>query len=348
MRKLKCTFICMWPTALLFLTSCKQKLPQDALSPHGKYSRITNDLWRTVFPIAVVVFVLVQGLIIYVVIRYRRRSEDDPVKQVHGNSKLELTWTILPALLLVFVAARSIPVLFQLSDRPAAATNPVRVEVIGHQWWWEFSYPKNNSHNTECMDTSQACVRSANELVIPSGRPVDIQLQSKNVIHSFWPPELAGKVDVTSGRKNYMTVQADKPGEFYGQCAEFCGLSHANMRFRVVAMTASDYATWWSNQTGNPVAPITPAAQTGEQLFTSRGCAGCHMINGLSAGTVGPNLTHFDSRHRFAGSIFETNDENLRRWLRNPPAEKPGSQMPNLNLSEEEISNLIAYLDSLK
>jgi cytochrome c oxidase subunit 2 len=346
------------PVVLLALTSCNEskRLPQDSLDPKGYYARVADNLWNLVFPIAVFVFFLVQLLVLWLVIRYRRKSDDESPKQVHGNTKMEIGWTILPALLLAFVGVQSIQALWKLSDRPAASTNPVHVQVIGHQWWWEFSYPKRAVYNkstdsykeTPCIDISTDCVRSANELVIPVGRPVDVQIQSKDVIHSFWVPSLAGKMDATVGQSNYLTLKAEKPGEYFGQCAEFCGLSHANMRFRVRALTAKNYEAWWNNQLLGPANPTDTAAQAGAVLFTQKGCAGCHMINGVSKGNVGPNLTHFDSRHRFAGSLFVNNTKNLRSWLRDPPEEKPGSLMPNLNLTEDEITNLIAYLQQLK
>lgn len=317
-----------------------------------------NDLWSAVFPVVVIVFVLVQALVLWLVIRYRRKSDDEAPKQVHGSAFLEIGWTIVPALILLIVGVMSVGTLFKLDASPSAASNPIQVQVIGHQWWWEFSYPhpEDVSYDAKtktwkspnCMDITVDCVRSANELVIPADRQVNVEIQSKDVIHSFWVPSLAGKMDATSGMVNRISMQAFKPGEYFGQCAEFCGLSHANMRFRVKALNQADYDKWWTNQQLGAVQASTAAQTRGHDLFATKGCTGCHMINGRSKGDVGPNLTHFASRSRFAGSLFERDDENLRRWLRNPPEEKPGSLMPNLNLSEAEITDLTAYLQSLK
>jgi cytochrome c oxidase subunit 2 len=180
-------------------------------------------------------------------------------------------------------------------------------------------------------------------------------MTSADVIHSFWPPALAGKVDVVPGQINQMIIDADNAGEYFGQCAEYCGTSHANMRLRVKAVSPSDFNTWVTQQQAGPATPPATGeggapsnAAIGANLFLTKGCAGCHTINGVSAGTVGPNLTHLQSRDSFAGAIYDLNDTNLRTWLRDPPAAKPGSVMPNLHLSESEITSLIAYLDTLK
>jgi len=318
----------------VFFTACSQKLPQDAMDPQGPYSRKLQNLIMPVFWVAAVVFVLVEVLIVWFSIRYRRRSEDDAPVQIHGNSRLELTWTIVPAALLFIISVFTLKTIAEINRVPKG--NVLNVTVTGHQWWWEYNYPNEN-------------ITTANELHIPVGRPVYIALTSKDVIHNFWPPKLAGKIYAIPGRINHMTLQADKPGTYYGQCAEFCGMSHANMRLRVVAMSSSDWDRWVADNTAPPVNPDpgTDAAQ-GQALFRQKGCASCHTVDGYSKGTVGPNLTHLHQRTVFAGSIFELNDENLRKWLRNPPKEKPGSIMPNLNLTEDEITKLIAYLDTLK
>ncbi|HEX9530089.1 MAG TPA: cytochrome c oxidase subunit II [Acidimicrobiales bacterium] len=329
---------------VLALTSCGHtNLPQDALDPRGHYSRTTYNLIVPVFVVAGVVFVLVQGLILYSVIRFRRRSEDEAPKQVHGNTRLEITWTVLPFLTLLVIAVFTVVGIVQLSHRPKGP-NVVEVNVTGHQWWWELNYPGYG-------------VTTANELHVPTHQPVDIALTSVDVIHNFWPPKLAGKIYAIPNHLNHMTLEADEPGVYYGQCAEFCGLSHANMRFRVVAQTPEDFQAWAAaNRTDSPANasyalpdPETQAdANAGAVLFRTKGCAGCHSITGYSAGKVGPNLTHLDQRTVFAGALFDLNDNNLRNWLRDPPGVKPGSKMPNLNLSEDDITKLIAYLDTLK
>jgi cytochrome c oxidase subunit 2 len=189
---------------------------------------------------------------------------------------------------------------------------------------------------------------TANEMHIPAGQKIVLDLTSDDVIHNFWPPALAGKVYAIPGRTNHMVIQADHPGTFYGQCAEYCGTSHANMRLQIVAQSPQDFQAWEAGQQQGPAQPAAGSATAGLADFNSIGCAGCHSITGISAGVVGPNLTHFASRSVFAGSIFQNTDPNLRAWLLNPPAEKPGSVMPDLGLNEAQVTDLIAYLDTLK
>jgi len=319
----------------LLLVSCA-KTPQTALHPQGPQAAKVNRLFNFVWPIAAVFFVLVEGLIIVAIVRFRNRTGSAEPAQIHGNTVLEIGWTVVPALILAVVAIPTIGTLFDINKEPKGA---LQVDVIGHQWWWEYHYRDLN-------------VLTANELHIPTNRPIRLSLDSdepiqgkgaKGVIHSYWVPALAGKVDVVPGRHNKLTINADHPGEYLGQCAEFCGISHANMRLRVIAQTPSDFNTWIQQQQAPAPAPIA--------LFNAKGCVGCHTINsgtGNDGARVGPNLTHFASRGTFAGSIFERNDENLRKWLANPPGRKPGSIMPNLHLKPDEIDQLVAYLESLK
>jgi cytochrome c oxidase subunit 2 len=316
------------------LTSCVHNSPQDALKPEGSVSRELNNLFWPVFWIAVGVFVLVAGLILTAIVRFRARDEDEAPVQVHGNTRLELTWTLVPFLLLAGIAIPTVKTVFDINRIPSAG---LEVDATGHRWWWQFSYPAQH-------------ISTANEMHIPAGQKVVIHLTSVDVIHNFWPPELAGKLYAIPGRTNRMVIEADHPATYYGQCAEYCGTSHANMRFRIVAQSPSDFDAWMSAQQQGPGAidPADADALAGQQLFTSKGCSGCHTVEGISAGVVGPNLTHLQSRSVFAGSIFAMNPNNLRAWLRNPPGEKPGSVMPNLHLTDDEITKLIAYLETLK
>jgi len=319
----------------LLLVSCaNQELPQNTLDPEGPIARKLDSLINPVFLVAGVVFVLVQALVLYSALRFRRRSDDEAPRQVHGNAKLELGWTIAPAVILLFVAIGTLGTIADLSRR-AEGADVVSVNVIGRQWWWEFEYPERG-------------VTTANELHIPTGREVVLKLISRDVIHSFWPPKLAGKLDVIPGKENLMTIEADEPGIYFGECAEFCGLSHADMRLRVVAHTSEDFDEWVSSNAAPAERPTEGEAAEGAAMFRQKGCASCHTVNGYSAGQLGPDLTHLQQRKVFAGATFELNPQNLRVWLRDPPGEKPGSRMPNLELSEDEITKLIAYLETLK
>jgi cytochrome c oxidase subunit II len=343
-------------------------MPQNTLSNlEGPDARQVDRLWDLVFPIATVVFILVNALIIYVIVKFRARSDDDQPVQVHGNAKAEIGWTIAPALILAVIGVFTVVTVFDINKR-ADGAEVLQVKVIGHQWWWEYEYPEED-------------IITANELVIPAGRQVQLEMTSADVVHSFWPPKLAGKVDVVPGRINYMTIQADKPGDYSGQCAEYCGLSHANMRLRVIAYSPEDFEDWVANQqrpavaapttttttapaSGSSTAPVVETAigedpeldqANGAELFITKGCSGCHTVSGLegASGRLAPDLTHLYARTTFAGAVFDLNNRNLRRWLRDPPAMKPmnpdnGMGMPNLGLSEDEITQLIAYLETLK
>ena len=318
----------------LLLVACGDtELPQNALDPQGPYAQKVHDLARPVFIIAGLVFLLVQGLVIYIAVKFRRRSEDEAPVQVHGNVRMELTWTVIPAAVLAVVGVLTVGTIVDL-DRVPKGEDVVKVTVIGHQWWWEYDYPDHD-------------VVTANELHIPVGVPIAITLESVDVIHSFWPPKLAGKIDVIPNRQNHMTLEADKPGTYYGQCAEFCGLSHGDMRLRVVAHEPADFERWVESNAEEAELPEEAEAAAGAALFRAKGCASCHTVKGYAAGEVGPDLTHLQQRKVFAGAIFDMNEKNMRRWLRNPPEEKPGSIMPNLELTEEEITTLIAYLNTL-
>lgn len=318
---------------LLLLVSCAKNAPQDFLKPEGPIARQIDGLQKPVFWVAGFVFVLVEGLAVFFVIRYRHRDDRPEPVQIHGNTRLEVAWTLIPAIILLVIAVPTIRTIFDLADKPR---NPLNVTVIGHQFWWEYRY-------------DDLGVVTANELHMPTGRDVQLRLESIDVIHSFWVPKLVGKTDVIPGRHNQMRIVADKPGTFLGQCTEYCGLSHANMRLRAVAQPPDEFNAWVQKQRALAAEPAagSPAAD-GKALFTAKGCAGCHTVEGVSQGRIGPNLTHLQSRSTFAGGTFDMTQSNLRAWLRNPPGEKPGAKMPNLSLSAEDINKLIAYLETLQ
>jgi cytochrome c oxidase subunit II len=329
-------------------------LPQNALDPAGPYAQIKDNLWRLVFPIAVAVFVLVQGGILYTVFKFRDRGEPDLPRQVHGNTRLEIIWTIIPALILVGIAVPTVQTIFELAGDPG--DDALQVRVIGKQYWWEFEY---------LGDEGQGVV-TANELHIPTGRDVRLTLESQSavvpegpegVIHSFWVPRLAGKSDVIPGQLRAMTLAADEPGVYPGQCAEYCGLSHSRMRFRVIAHEPAEFEAWLQARIEPAAEPIDGLAVQGQDLFEDLACIACHALDGHPAFAdredagprIGPNLTHFASRGVFAGGIFENDDaEQLRAWLANPPGVKAGAQMPDLGLTDEQIDALIAYLQTLE
>ena len=319
----------------LFLVACAENAPQDTLEPQGEVARRIDQLINPVFIVAGLVFVLVEGLVLLAVFKFRSKPDSPEPEQIHGNTRLEVGWTLIPALILLAVAVPTIAVIFDLAEKPE---NPVNVTVIGHQFWWEYRY-------------DDLGVVTANELRMPVGRPVFLTLNSDDVIHSYWIPALAGKTDVVPGRSNTMSFSADAPGEYLGQCTEFCGDSHANMRAKAIAMAPRDFDAWVAGQRAASVkaAAGTPAEE-GALAFAQKGCGTCHTVEGVSEGIIGPNLTHFATRTSFAGSIFDNNDANLRKWLRDPQGEKPGNKMiiPGAPLTPDEITKLIAYLNTLR
>ncbi len=273
------------------------------------------------------------------IIRFRRKPGDTRIPpQVHGNTRLEIAWTLVPAIILALIAIPSTRLIFQLNRDPGPDSGALTVRVIGHQWWWEFQYPDQN-------------VVTAGDLHVVVGRPVRLLITSQDVIHSFWPPRLAGKVDAIPGRQNIMVFTPEETGVFYGQCAELCGAQHAHMQFRVVVQTQQEFDAWIANQ--QQPAPEPPAgslAATGKELFLgSAGCYACHTVNGTQAqGKVGPNLTHVASRNLIAAFLPNT-PENLHSWISNPQGVKPYTKMvlPR-QLSREEVDAIVAYLQTLQ
>jgi cytochrome c oxidase subunit 2 len=327
----------------LLLAACASDAPQDSLDPAGPQARDIDNLFTPVIVIAAVVFVVVQALIVVAVIRFRRRPGDDELPdQIHGNTRLEIGWTILPALVLGVVSIFTVPVIFELNEEPDDA---VQVTVYGQKYWWAYEYGEGSG--------AEETFETANELHIPVDTPVFLTLESKDVIHSFWAPRLNGKRDVVPGRTHTWTIQADEPGAYSGQCAEFCGTSHPNMRLKVVAHTQEDYERWLEIQQQDAEEPTSGAELAGFELFQQRGCAGCHQVDGsweevAADSPPAPNLTHLFGRSCFAGCIYDLTDRNeLEAWLRDPQR-KAGSLMVIGELTEAEIDNLYAYLRTLE
>ena len=387
-------------TLLLLATGCAERygddvrpdgtqdIPQNALAPTAGSPAVEQDqLWDWVLPIAIIVGVLVLGAVGFAMWRYRAKPDKDMgiPKQVAGNTLLEVTWTLIPALILAGIAVPTVGTIFALAEESPDALN---VNVIGKQYWWEFEYPDEELVDPETNET----VITAFELVIPTGREVQLDMYATSaaqpfdpgaiegapegpaaagVIHSFWVPRLAGKQDVVPGNVREMKISADEPGYYLGQCAEFCGLSHANMRFAVRAVPPDEFERYIADQ-HEPAEVLTDGlAAQGQQVFTEAGCQACHAIDGYPAGglpdgeplplvqedeesgefvsaqpRIAPNLTHLQTREYFA-SFVEMTDENLAAWLEDPQRVKPGAQMPNLGLSDEQVTALVAYLNTL-
>lgn len=345
---------------LALLAGCAKDAPQDYLDPSGPIAKEADHLFKEILFFAVIpVLVIVEALLVFTMIRYRHRPDRPRPVEVLGRTKLR--WIVAPALILMLVdlfpMAKEAKITFELAREPEGGGAPLQVEVLGHMWWWEFNYPRLG-------------VTTANELHIPIGRPVRLTLRSTEpgldapgagqvaagVIHSFWVPKLAGKQDVIPGRENKMTLIAEEPGEYFGQCAEYCNLSHANMRLRVIAQDPLDFGDWVAQQKAPAAKPESGPAAEGMAIFTGNGgCVSCHTVNGIegAAGQVGPNLTHLKSRGMFAGATIENTAENLKKWVRDPSAMKPmrpelKTGMPDQDLSDEDIEKVVAFLETLR
>ncbi|MYA58990.1 MAG: cytochrome c oxidase subunit II [Chloroflexi bacterium] len=319
--------------AVLAMAACGVT-PQTTLEPTTEAARTARDLLMFVFWAMVVTFVLVEGALVYCLIRFRRRSGDGIPAQTHGNTPLEIGWTIAPAILVVVIVVLTVPAIF--SNARAASPDALQVRAIGHQWWFEFQYPDIG-------------VVTANELHLPVGRDVEIQLESNDVLHSFWVPSLRGKLDMVPGRDNRFTIKPEVTGTFPGQCAEFCGTAHALMKFYVVVETQAEFTAWAETQRANALPPASDLAKEGETNLTLGGCVACHTIRGTDLeGKLGPDLTHVGSRKHIAAGILENTPDNMRLWLSDPQGVKPGNTMVIPELSTEQLDSLVAYLQGLK
>ncbi|MBM7841853.1 cytochrome c oxidase subunit II [Herpetosiphon giganteus] len=337
------------PTATLLLGSvvlaaCGQKTPQTTLNPASESTRAIYNLSELLFWLGVVVFLIVQTWLIVSIIKYRQKDSSQVPTQIHGNTKVEIAWTIVPAIIAIVIFVFTFDTIRKIEFMPdEAAGNTLNVKVIGHQWWWEFQYP-------DIKDASGKPLVTANELWIPSGSYIDVKMTSVDVIHDFWIPGLAGKRDVMPNRESGLWFKADDvadgaPGVFWGQCAEYCGGQHAYMKMRVVVASPADFQKWSTEQSQVAVNTTLP------ESFT-KNCIGCHAVRGTnSAGITGPDLTHFGGRMTIAAGTVDNTREHLYAWLDDPDAVKRGNIMTTAikadTLTEAEINELVDYLESL-
>ncbi len=387
--------------AAVLLSACATNAPQDTWKPAGENAQKIHDLQWPIFLIAGIVGVLVFIAVLYCVIRFRDRGQPIP-EQTHGKTWLEIIFIIIPAVMLAGIAVPTVATVIALNKTDDAECI---INVTGQQWWWEFDYPvaADGSICGFMPNAEAAPIVTSGQAVIPVGAKVVIRGTSRDVIHSFWVPKLNGKRDMVPGRVHTWRLEAERPGLFAGQCAEFCGLSHANMRMEVAALDDADFQTWLDNQLEPYAAPAEGTlAATGEQTYIAQ-CARCHQVDGLtdSSGDLviaqpelyvysgaAPNLTNLMTRNTFAGASWDLlnddcrddvwnatpeefgekylaavsseclNEIDLKEWLRNAPAKKPmytdpdklddtnqmTRGMPNLQLSEDQINELVAYL----
>ena len=287
-----------------------------------------------------VIFLVVAGLLVYALVRFRHRAGDEGSEppQVYGSNQIELAWTVLPLLIvfvLILVTSRTIADIQNRKAPPGA----LQATIVGHQWWWEIRYPDLG-------------IVTANELHVPASaegasRPTFLKLRSADVAHSFWVPQLAGKTDLIPNRENVMWIEPTTPGIYLGNCAEYCGTQHARMLIRVVVQTPDEFAAWAKEQQQSALADNSTAE--GRKTFFANSCVNCHTISGTSAqGKFGPDLTHLMSRQTLAAGVAPNTHDKLWQWIRDPQKIKVGCLMPNMQLTDAQVDQIVAYLQTLK
>ena len=312
----------------------------NIFSPLAQPAQEIKETSILVLAVCGVIFVIVAGLLVYALIRFRHRAGDEASEppQVYGSNQIELAWTVLPILIvfvLVLVTSRTIANIQNRKPPPGA----VHATVVGHQWWWEIRYPELG-------------IVTANELHVPastgnSRQPTFLKLQSADVAHSFWVPQLAGKTDLIPNKDNLMWIEPTIPGTYLGNCAEYCGTQHARMLIRVVVQSQDEFDRWVRDQ--QQFAPAATNAAEGQKGFFANSCVNCHTIRGTSAqGKFGPDLSHLMSRETLGAGAVRNTPDNLRLWVRDPQKFKVGCLMPNMQLTDQEVDQITAYLQTLK
>jgi cytochrome c oxidase subunit 2 len=317
--------------------------PTSIFDPAATPAHSVFGLSKLVLSITLGIFLTVGGLMLYAVIRFRQRPTDSQREpaQIYGSDQIELSWTVIPILIVVMMFLTTTRVIWQTeaAPKPSAA---VDVVVIGHQFWWEYRYPKLG-------------VVTANELHVPVSDPAKptptyLALLSADTDHSFWVPRLAGKTDVIPNRRNTMWIDPQAPGLYLGQCAQYCGTQHAKMLLRVYAQSPEDFAAWTKQQQRPAEQDLSgnPAAAEGRTVFLRNACINCHTVAGtVASGRFGPDLTHLAARDTIASGPVQNTPENLRKWIADPNSMKPGVLMPPMHLNDHDLDVITAYLTTL-
>jgi cytochrome c oxidase subunit II len=313
---------------------------QNALDPRGPQAAAIAELWWVMFWLSVAVFFAVMAALGYALYR-SWHVEDNHLPLRHGQWLVVGGGLALPAVILVALVVYSVVVDRRIATLEEGRGDLLTIEVIGHQFWWHVRYRDPERPYREFV--------TANEIHLPVGRPVELKLRSADVIHSFWVPNLHGKMDMIPGRDNRIVVQADEAGVYRGQCAEFCGVQHAKMGMLVIAQPPAEFDAWWEAQLLPGAEPRTPLEARGQEVFLGTGCAMCHAVRGTrAAAAVAPDLTHFGSRRTIAAAVLPNRRGQLAGWLADPQAVKPGNFMPAVDLDGESLQALVAYLHSLR
>jgi cytochrome c oxidase subunit 2 len=300
--------------------------------PHSPQAHAISTLFTQTLAVCAVIGLLVAVLVGVCIVRFRAGVRPGVPPQTHGNTRLEIGWTIAP--LLVVIALFVLTSGAMAESDPPASREPDLV-VIGHQWWWEARYPSG--------------VVTANEIHVPAGKDLLVRIESEDVIHDFWVPNLGRKIDAIPGHPNSVWMQADAPGTYLGACAEYCGSQHAWMRIVVIAQPQAEFDAWQKHELEPALPPSDAASTRGAADFDGKTCIRCHSIAGRGERLrVAPDLTHLAERSTLGAGVIDNSPANLAHWLKDPQTVKPGSHMPDLNLTDDEVSDLVAYFETLK
>lgn len=330
------------PVALLWMATTGPLATPSTTAPASTPAHEIQTLMWFTLSITGGIFVVVGGLLTYAVIKYRARTGDPPSEpaQIYGSTQIELAWTVIPVLIVLVLFLTTARLIFAIQDAPEPQS-ALDVTVIGHQFWWEFRYPKLG-------------IVTANELHVPlsskeNPQPTFLSLLSSDVDHSFWVPQLAGKTDLIPNHPNTTWIDPLQPGMYVGQCAQFCGAEHALMLLRVYVDTPEQFSAWVKNQQQPALVVGDPPADAGRHVFETESCISCHTIRGtVATGKFGPDLTHFMSRQTLGAGAAPNTVENLRAWIKDPATFKAGCLMPAMQLSDQQIDQLTDYLSTLR
>src|SRR5580704_13023313 len=301
-------------------------------SPVSPQAEALSHIFIITLLVCAAIFAIVTLLVVLCILRYRAKAGDPEPKQITGNERLEVCWTLASILILVGLFVLTVRAM-NASD--PGAERPPDLTIIGHQWWWEVRYPDGSI--------------AANEIHIPTQSNLLVRVEAADVIHDLWVPQLGRKMDMIPGHPNTLWLRADASGEYRGTCAEYCGAEHAWMLIHVIAQSPKDFDAWLQQQRRLAAAPETALARHGLEVFRAKTCVNCHAIKGADADTsVAPDLTHFAGRATIGTGVLTNDTESVRLWLSNPQLVKPGCRMPNFNLQPDEISALTAYLETMK
>jgi cytochrome c oxidase subunit 2 len=311
----------------------------NIFEPRATPAESVYHLSLLVMAVCAAIFLVVAGVLTYTIVRFRHKVEDgrEPA-QVYGSDQIEIAWTVIPILIVFVLTLATARVVSAIQNKRASA-NAVQVTVVGHQWWWEIRYPAFG-------------IATANEVHVPVSTTLNpalafLKLESADVAHSFWVPQLSGKTDLIPNHPNSMWIDPKQEGTFLGNCAEYCGTQHANMLLRVIVQSPADFARWTASEKQSAV--INARIEPGRTRFLSLSCVNCHTVSGTSAiGTFGPDLSHLMSRDTLGAGVIPNTVENLRAWVKDPQVIKPGNLMPNMQLNPQELDEVVSYLSSLK